>query len=80
MSLPILPIADGEDRRRDLTRRPSRPIPRPANGAPAEMPSRLDIVDRLTAAPKAGAMTAVCMRKTMMIITDPVGPEWQRAS
>ena len=44
------------------------------------MPSRLDIVDRLTAAPRAGAMTAVCMRKTMMIITDPVGPEWQRAS
>ena len=44
------------------------------------MPSRLDIVDRLTAASKAGAMTAVCMRKAMMIITDPYGPEWQRAS
>lgn len=45
------------------------------------MPSRLDITERLTAARKAGAMTAVCtMRKTMMIITDPHRPEWQRAS
>lgn len=50
------------------------------DGALAEMPSRLDIAERLTAAPKAGAMTAVCMRKAMMIMTDPPGPERQRAS
>lgn len=45
------------------------------------MPSRLDIAERLTAARKAGAMTAACtMRKTTIIMTDPYGPEWQRAS
>jgi len=59
---------------------PIRAYPSSRKRSPAEMRSRLDITDRLTAASKAGAMTAVCMRKAMMIITDPYGPEWQRAS
>lgn len=42
------------------------------------MPSRFDIAE-MTAAP-SGAGVAVCMRKTMMIITGPTSPERQRAS
>ncbi|HRD47363.1 MAG TPA: hypothetical protein PLF78_12870 [Caulobacter sp.] len=42
------------------------------------MLSRLDIA-ALNATPQ-GAGVAVCMRKAMMIITDPTGPERQRAS
>ncbi len=43
------------------------------------MLSRFDIAEMTAAAP-SGASVAVCMRKTMMIITGPTGPERQRAS
>lgn len=45
------------------------------------MPSRLDITARFDDA-LTGAMNAVActMRKATIIMTDPSGPEWQRAS
>jgi len=55
------------------------PIPCPAQRSPAGMLSRFDIAD-LPAAPQGVIATACAACKTMMIMTDPPGPERRRAS
>jgi hypothetical protein len=52
--------------------------PSPCTRSLAGMLSRFDIAGMTTAPSGVGA--AACMRKAMMIITDPPGPERQRAS
>jgi hypothetical protein len=44
------------------------------------MPSRLDITARFDDALTGAANAVCCMRKTAIIMTDPPGPERQRAS